>query len=133
MSETRSMRKDRTILGLVGFFLVAYFGWLFLGTGDFFTTHRMNAANRIELMKIREQIHPGDSYESVLKVFWQKQCTDLRLLPETQDAWSITMPYEVFATNWVLRLEFKDGRVSSIRVRNSDGVHPHHAPADISG
>ncbi len=127
------MKTQKLILGVAGLFLVAYFSWLVFGSGDWFITHSRNASNRASLLKIRDYIHVGDGYESALKSFWQLASKDLRLSAESPQIWAVSMPSEIGATNWVLYVEFRDGKVSAVKVRTSDGPHPTDAPENVGG
>ena len=125
--------KQKLIFGFAGLLFVAYYSWLIFGSGDWFFPHSKNAPNRVALLKIREGIHLGDGYESVLRSYWQHAPCDLRLSAGSSQAWSVSMPYEFGARDWVLIIQFTEGKVSAVRVRTSDGPPPNGAPADLGG
>jgi hypothetical protein len=125
--------KQKLILGLIGLLLVAYFSWLIFGSGDWFFPHSKNAPNRVAMLKIRERINLGDGYESVLRSYWQHASSDLMLYAGSPQTWTVSMPNEFGARNWVLFIEFAEGKVSAVKVRTSDGPPPNGAPADVGG
>ncbi|MCM3872563.1 MAG: hypothetical protein ND895_17915 [Pyrinomonadaceae bacterium] len=85
------------------------------------------------MLKIREEIHLGYSYESALRSYWLHAPKDLRLDAGSSKTWTVSMPGEFAARDWVLWVEFADGKVSAVRVRTSDGPPPTDAPADVGG
>jgi hypothetical protein len=125
--------KQKKILGLAGLLLVAYYSWLIFGSGDWFFTHSKNAPNRVAMLKIREGIQLGDGYESVLKNYWQHAPTDLSLFAGSSETWTVSTPLELGARNWVLFIQFAEGKVSAVKVRRSDGPPPYDGPADVGG
>ena len=127
--------KQKNILVFVfaGLLIAAYFAWLIFGSGDWFFPHAKNAPNRVALLKIREAIHPGDRYENVLKSYWQHASRDLILYAWSPQAWTVTMPHEFGARDWVLFIEFADGKVSAFKIRTSDGLPPSSGPPDVGG
>jgi hypothetical protein len=134
MSDNSSgMKKQKHVLRLVGFLLVAYYSWLIFGSGDWFFTLGRNTPNRAALLEIREGIHIGDGYESALRSYWQHAAKDLNLYADSPKTWAVSMPFEIGATDWVLYVDFSDGKVSAMRVRTSNGPPPNEAPADVGG
>jgi len=127
------MKKSRVIPILLVVLVVVTYGWWILASGEWFYTHRANAPNRAALLKIRNEIRIGDGYEKALNTYWQNASEDLRLYSGSPEIWSISMPSELGASEWVLHLDFKEGKVSGIKVRTSDGPHPPDAPEDLSG
>jgi len=127
------MKPQKLILSVIAAFVVAYYGWWILASGDWFYTHSRNAPNRAAILKIRDGIRVGDDYEGVLRIYWQHATTDLRIDSGSSKLWAVSMPFEMGATNWVLYLDFRDEKVSAIRVRTSDGPRPSAGPDDISG
>jgi hypothetical protein len=113
--------------------IAVYFLWWIFYTPDFVTWHSMNAPARASLIQLQQDIKVGDSYESVLKTYWQHSLHSLVLEPRRRDLWSVSMPHEIFATDWVMYIEFVDGKVSAVRVRSSDGPRPAAAPEDKGG
>lgn len=110
-----------------------YFVWWIFFTPDFFHRHNMNAANRAALINFRENIRVGDSYENVLRAHWHQSSRELRLTPASPQLWTVSMPHEILSTDWVMYIEFADGKVFTIKVRTSDGPRPHDAPEDVGG
>ena len=127
------MNRRKFIVGLIVVLVGTFYGWWILASGEWFYTHGGNASNRAALLKIREQLSVGDGYEKTLKTYWQYASPDLRLYSGSPQMWSISMPSEFGASDWVLYLDFSDGKVSAIRVRTSDGPRPSAAPNDLGG
>ena len=125
--------KHKRIFTFAGLLLIAYFSWLSFFSGDFFFPHSKNHPNRVAMLKIREDIHLGAGYENVLKSYWQHASRDLRLYSGSPETWTVSMPHELGARNWVLFIEFAEGKVSGMKVRTSDGPHAHGAPPDVGG
>ena len=128
----KHMRWTKLIVGVIAALIVSYLVWWVFFTPDFINTHGSNASNRATLIKVRENIRIGDSYENVLRAYWQHRSPDLRLDPVNPQLWLVSMPNEIFAKDWVMYIDFSDGRVSVIRVRTSDGPPPSDAPEDVS-
>ena len=127
------MKRRRFIVGLIVALVGTFYGWWILASGEWFYTHWGNASNRAALLKIREEIRVGAGYEKALTIYWQHASPDLRLYSGSAKMWSISMPSEFGASDWVLYLDFSDGKVSAIRVRTSDGPRPGDGPNDLSG
>jgi hypothetical protein len=108
---------------------VYYYVWIFR-SGDFFTTRGSNAPNRTALVAVRDAVKIGASYSDVLAAYWRLKTSDLRLHADDSARWLIRMPYEFGASDWVLRIDFQDGRVAAVRVRTSDGPAPRDGPSD---
>jgi len=90
----------------------------------------MNAGSRTALINLQQSVNIGDSHDSVLKAYWQHSSVPLTLNPTKPELWTVSMPHEIFATDWLLYIEFVDGKVSAVRVRTSDGPRPSNAPED---
>jgi hypothetical protein len=127
------MKNQKLIFSIVGFLLLAYYSWLIFGSGDWILTHSTNTQKREAMLKVREEIHIGDGYESALRSYWLHGSKDLRLDAGSPKTWTVSMPREFPARDWVLWVEFADGKVSAVRVRTSDGPPPSDAPADVGG
>ena len=125
------MKKQKFIITFVAALLVAYYAWWIFGSGDWFYTHARNASNRTAILKIREELRVGDGYDQTLRTYWQYAPKDLRLDSGSSQTWSVSMPSEIGARDWVMYLNFSDGKVSGIRVRTSDGPPPSDAPEDV--
>ena len=97
---------------------------------EVFRLHRHNESNRAALLRIHESIPLGAPYSDTLAAYWHHRTDDLRLSAESPTSWIVRMPLEFGASDWNLRLEFHDGRVTAIQVRTSDGPPPTDGPAD---
>lgn len=116
-----------TALVLVVFGVVWARGFWF---NEVFHSHKSNVPNRKALLEIRERIGIGASQAEVLSAYWQHRTDVLRLFADRPTDWIITMPLEFGASDWNMRIEFKDGRVTAVRVRTSDGPQPKDGPMD---
>jgi hypothetical protein len=125
------MKGPRYVIGIVVVLITAYYCWLIFGSGDFFFSHARNALNRAAILKMRDELRPGDGYEKVLRSYWQHTSSDLQLYSGSPKSWSVSTPYQIGAREWVLRLDFTNGKLSAIRVRTADGPRPDDAPEDI--
>jgi hypothetical protein len=125
------MKKQKFIITFVAALLGAYYAWWIFASGDWFYTHPGNASNRAAILTIREELRIGDGYQKALRTYWRFASKDLRLDSGSPQTWSVSMPSEFGAREWVLYLDFSDGKVSGIRVRTSDGPRPSLAPEDV--
>lgn len=118
-------------MAFIAAFVLAYYAWLIFGSGDWFHTHGGNASNRAAIFRIREELRVGDDYEKVLRIYWQYAADELRLYSGCPQTWTVSMPPELGASQWVLFLDFSDGKVSAIKVRTSEGPPPSDGPEDV--
>lgn len=105
--------------------------WMLFFSTDLFRFHSANARNREGLIILRDRVQVGDSYEEVLKKYWQKDEYDLTLRPIDEKCWLVLMPSEIFATDWRMTIGFEADRVSAIKIRTSDGPRSTGSPDDI--
>lgn len=125
--------RKTLIIGAILAFVGLYYFWFFLLSGDFFSTHSRNESDRQILLKVRNDIQLGDSYEKVLQNFWSKKHKDsqLGINVYSPKEWSIVMQSELFATDWRMYIKFQEGKVVAYKIRTSDGPKPVDAPEDI--
>jgi hypothetical protein len=97
---------------------------------EVFRTRKSNEPNRTALLQIRDAVSIGASHADVLTAYWQHRTDELRLSAERPVGWSVRMPLEFGASDWMLLIEFTDGRVSAVRIRTSDGPPPEDGPKD---
>jgi hypothetical protein len=95
-----------------------------------FHTHKRNAPHREALLQIRDAVSMGASRDDVLAAYWRFRSNALTLRQETATDWLISMPLEFGARDWLLLIEFRDDRVTAVRVRTSDGPAPDDGPTD---
>jgi hypothetical protein len=88
---------------------------------DVIVLHRHNEANRSALLQIREAVSIGAPYTDVLTVYWRHRTDNLRLSADSPTTWAIHMPLEFGASDWNLRFEFRDGIITAIYIRTTDG------------
>lgn len=127
------MKKQKFIISLISALVLAFYAWWIFVSGDWFYTHGRNAPNRAAILKMREELRVGDGYEKALRIYWQHAPKDLRLDSGSPETWTVSMPFEIGASDWVLYLDFSDSKISAIRVRTSDGPRPSAAPEDVGG
>ena len=125
--------KKSLIIGTILNLVVLYYLWLLLFSGDFLATHSQNAKNREILLEIRDSIQIEDDYENVLQKYWSntEKCNGLKINTNRANSWSISMPLELFTTNWGFFINFQNGKVSGYGIRNADGLKPKDAPEDV--
>jgi hypothetical protein len=126
-------RRQSYITGAVIIAVVAYYSWWMFWSGDNFRLHSANAGNRAGILRLYLAVGLGDDPGKVLQTYWSLRTEDLRLDVDSPGRWSVTMPGEFGASDWTLVLEFRDGRVSAVRVRTADGPQPSEAPRDKGG
>ena len=112
--------------------------WFVFWSGDVFMPHSANAENRNALIRFHGAVNVGDDRDAVLQKYWSNQTGHLQLYVGSPERWVVRMPFEFGATDWLLLLEFRNGRVSAVRVRTSDsprpsGFRPEEAPPDKEG
>lgn len=100
--------------------------------GEVFRFHGSNSLNRERLLVLRENLRIGNSYSHVLEATWgQLQGSELRLSPDSDKCWMVSMPPEVTTTDWRLYIGFSDKKVAGFVVRTSDGPPPNDGPLDV--
>lgn len=97
---------------------------------EVFHTHESNKPRRIALLQIRNAISVGASHTEVLAAYWEHRTDQLRLSADSPTEWLITIPLEFGARDWKLVIEFRNGQVSAVRIRTSDGLSPKQGPKD---
>jgi hypothetical protein len=97
---------------------------------EIYHTQKSNEPNRRALLAIRDAINVGASHADVLTAYWQHRTPELKLSAEQPSIWSVGIPLEFGASDWGLRIEFANGKVSALRVRTSDGSPPKDGPKD---
>ena len=106
-----------------------YYNFIFR-VGDVFLPHSKNAPNREALIRLRDSIQLDDDYSAALSAYWQQRTDSLKLHVDSRDHWYVSTPVEFADTKWGLRIEFRAGRVSALRVRTADGPPPKDGPPD---
>ena len=96
----------------------------------FLRNQSMNQLNRTTLLSLRLGLELGQTSEVVRAKVRATSNAALRLHENSPTGWFVRMPLEWGGSDWLLRIEFKDGKVSAIRVRNSDGEQPVGSPPD---
>ncbi|MDB6110800.1 MAG: hypothetical protein JWR69_2550 [Pedosphaera sp.] len=124
------LKRSHTILSVIVALAAAYYGWWFFASGDVFHSPERKVHNRAMLLQLYETVGVGASQPEVLSAYWQHRTDDLRLIADQPTNWAVTMPSELGASDWRLRIEFQEGRVSAVRVRTSDGPQPKDGPKD---
>ena len=104
--------------------------WVTFRSGDVFFTHTQNAPNRTALLQLRDAIDLGASYSEVLAAYWRLRTIYLRLGVEDPATWVVSTPLEFLVTNWEMFIEFRDGKVTAVRIRTAKGNPPKDGPTD---
>jgi hypothetical protein len=94
--------------------------WWFFFSGAVLATSKTNAPNRIALTAIHRDIALGDTYEAAQETFYRHRTNATKLLVLEPQLLRVNTPLELGARNWVLLVEFEDGKVSAVRMRESD-------------
>jgi hypothetical protein len=70
--------------------------------------------------------------EDVRALVGQPRFDELALHQESPNEWSVEAPMQFGAKNWILYIEFRDSKITGLRVRtaNSKNEHPTNAPED---
>ena len=124
------LRRSHVIASIIVAVVAIYYGWWLFVSGDVFQLPKRNAPNRAGLLQVYDAIRVGASHSEVLSAYWQHRTDSLRLSADTPAVWVIEMPLEFGASDWTLRIEFQDERVSAVRVRTSNGPPPDDGPKD---
>lgn len=95
-----------------------------------FVKHGSNESDQQAIVKLHGEITPGDTREQVLRHYYALRTDNLRMSCDRPAEWIISMPLEFGASDWSLRLEFDQDRVSAVRMRTSDGPKPNASPDD---
>lgn len=87
--------------------------------------------NRHELLELAQQVEIGMPESTARRLFVQPISGHLEY-SRGSDILTASMPFEIGAKNWILRVDLRDRVVSGIRIRTADGVddHPGDAPPD---
>ena len=93
-----------------------------------------NRASHIALAAIMQDLTPGDSQTRVREVYAARRIDRLMLLESSPESWSIGMPGEFGASDWILYLDFEAQKLIRLRMRNSNStaLPPSDVPPDIS-
>lgn len=111
---------------------IASYAAMVIVPGELIRLHYANRSNRELLLELRNRIQIGDSFEDVLNRYWSvARKGELRLRAEYPGCWTVEMPSELLATDWVLYSSFEESGVAGIAVRSYDGPKPMGAPEDI--
>ena len=127
------LKKYKPIIIILSItFLFGVFLWWIL-IFEFYNSHSSNESNRQALIKIRELIKIGDSYESVLQLFWANdlRTLDLSINVNNRNQWIIKMQPEILETDWQLFVFFEDNKVIGHRILTADGPPPSNAPENV--
>lgn len=91
-----------------------------------------NRASKRHLAEVMAQLAPGMPQERVQAAVAAVGDPRLKLRRLSSDQWSVGMPLEFGATDWILWVDLREGRVVRLRMRSSDGIHrqPEGTPAD---
>jgi len=122
--------KRSFLLGAAVLAIAGYYSWWIFWSGDNFYRHSANAVNREAVLRVHGALRVDADRADVLQQYWSHRTQDLRLHVDTPARWVVSMPSEFGASDWTLIVEFRDGKVSAIRVRTADGPRPPEGPPD---
>jgi hypothetical protein len=115
-SQVKEVLLALWILG-GGIYLLVW--WLFF-SGSVLATPKTNAPNRVALTAMHREITLGDTYEAAMETFYRHRTGTTKLLVLKPQLLRVNTPLELGARNWVLLIEFEGGKVSAVRMRESD-------------
>jgi hypothetical protein len=124
------LKRPRFIVTAVVTLVTSYFFWWIFLSGDVFSTHEHNSPKRAALVQLRDAIDLGASYSEVLAAYWRLRTLHLTLGVEDPATWVVSTPLEFLVTNWEMFIEFRDGKVTAVRIRTAKGNPPKNGPAD---
>lgn len=86
---------------------------------------------RRELLRFHQALRLGDTPDAVLRSFFEQKAKHLEL-HQTEERWVVLTPLTLFEPNWILKLMFRAGRLTSIQIRHYDSGDrpPEGAPID---
>lgn len=113
-----------------------WLGYLLMAIGVILTLasasilkHKINNANKVALLEIRDEIEIGDSLQRVVDVY-QKHKDNLKLIKANPNNIYIETPLQFGAGNWVLHVEMESSKVTAVKVMTADGPPPTNGPKD---
>lgn len=123
-------KRPQIIVAVILLLVGAYYCFWIFRSGDVFRSSARNAPNRAALLQIRDGVQLGATHTEVLEAYWKCRTDELQLRADWSTNWIVRMPMEFGASDWVLRIEFRDGKVTAVRARTSDGLTPKDGPTD---
>ena len=78
-----------------------------------------------EVRALYDSVQPGMTKEQVQRLLDSARYPHLQVRRTDAHLWTAAAPLELGATNWVLYIEFENGRVSTLGVRSADGRDDH--------
>lgn len=123
------MRMTRSIVGRFVFAVVCV---VLLPRCEYFG---LSNKSRAELVQFEKQLQLGETKDEVRQRYSAARLSRLKLRESVggnHNEWVVETPLQFGAGNWLLWLEFKEGRLSAVRVREEDNtlVKPRDAPPD---
>jgi hypothetical protein len=125
-------KSSANILIGIGSFLLFSLLFAAISFRIVYTSESDNEPNRQALLNIYDCINVGARREEVLACYHRYRTPSIRLLGDFGNEWKIQIPLEFGASDWCIRIDFQNDRVSSASVRTSDGPKPKNAPPDKS-
>jgi hypothetical protein len=120
--------RSKIYEGLILLAILGFCFWLLLFSGWLFRSHARNEPNRQALVQLHQAIQLGASSTDVRDLFQQHATRQLKLNESNPDLWHVRMPMEFGATDWTLLLDFRDGKVTGVRLHTADGPPPKSGP-----
>ena len=87
---------------------------------------------RAQVLALYGELHVGSTRTDLQRLMQSGRYPDLTLDARDTQKWFAEAPYEFGAGNWVLVIEFDNGRVTALRIRTADSYEkpPPKAPPD---
>jgi len=125
------MKKNELLFNIIVVLFVSLC-FVYTGYNMFFRQRNLNVPNKNALKNIMNDINIGDSVDLVKKVYVKNKTESLEFNNKDPNFWTIGMPLEFGAGDWILFINFKDQVVKELRMRTSDGHEnkPEGAPND---
>lgn len=105
---------------------------LAIGFEMLFGTRLRNRATKPHLAQVMAQLSVGMPQDRVEAAVAAVGDPRLRVRKGAADQWTVEMPPEFGAKDWILWVDLRESRVARLRMRVSDSIdrHPEGAPAD---
>jgi len=120
-------KKTEYIIASVVFFTLVSIGLWHLGA-----RFGSGADAQKELLTLWDNFETGQTPQEVKEIFKEQEFKHLTLLTLTEKTWDVATPFRLGAENWILRIEYNESGVDSLRIRTLDGMHikSKEAPED---
>jgi hypothetical protein len=101
-----------------------------MGCDPFAAAHQRNQPARDALTSVMNALTIGDLREPAQRTVESRLRPELRFDRSHPHLWTVRMPFETRATDWMVLIDFEQDRVSGVRMRTSDGMDERHKPKE---